>query len=75
MDFFGEHKMNDLFVAVLGQSGSVIWKNGISLFMEALGVPDKYYLLKEVLDNYVLRPGPWTGYVRLEAVQSRRSLF
>jgi murein DD-endopeptidase MepM/ murein hydrolase activator NlpD len=75
VDFFGEDKMDDIFRAVLGHSGSVIWKKGISLFMEALGVPAKYYLLKDVLDNYILRPGPWTGYVRLEAVQSRRSLF
>jgi|GEM_PF-2600619 len=66
-DYIGHDQMEQIFVEVLGNSGEVIWNTGITALLQIISLPDKYFLLKEIADNYVLNPGPWNGYVRLEA--------
>ncbi len=66
-DLIGHDKMEQLFVNVVGQSGKMIWEFGITTIMDTIGLFDKYFLLKEIYDNYIANPGPLDAYVRLEA--------
>jgi hypothetical protein len=67
-DAVGHDVLEQRFVNVLGVSGEWIWKTGISTLIEALSLPDKVFLLKEIADSYVLNPGPFDGYAKITAV-------
>jgi len=62
-ELVGEDTMEKIFVSVCGQSGKIIWNTGITTLLQIISLPDKYYLLKEIADNYVTNPGPLDGYV------------
>lgn len=66
-DLIGHDKMQKLFTSVVGRSGKVIWNRGVKWLLEVASLPDKVYLFKEIIDNYVTNPCPLDGYVRLRA--------
>jgi hypothetical protein len=66
-DSIGHDRMQELFTSVLGQSGKAVWNRGIGTLLEIASLPDKYYLEKEIIDNYVTNPCPLDGYVQLKA--------
>ncbi len=65
-DEVGHEVIEQKFIAAFGESGSVIWENGLGTILQIISLPDKYYALKEIADYYIFNPGPFEGFVKIE---------
>ena len=57
--------LKDYFFQGFGVVFDDLWDKSLENILQAMSLPDKWFLLREITENYIRNPGPLNGYSKI----------